>query len=148
MLLEAKVPPMEFFHLLTHLNIPVTYDFNETNKALKTRMPCAHIAFSPRGINSMELSLPAGVYEYNHAAPSLEYKRPGLSLADLKNEREFLIIDTVPSRGSSIEQSVPRLFKFIFPRTIAQGSYEIETDAGFLVERFADALFEAAQKRQ
>ncbi|MDO8518434.1 MAG: ATP-grasp domain-containing protein [bacterium] len=148
MLLEAHVPPMEFFHLTTHLDIESSFDFDTVNQALKTRISCAHIAFSPRGITDMGLSLPAGVYEYNPKIPSLEYKRPGISLADMKSEHEFLIIDTVPSFGASIEQQVPRLFKFIFPRSIARSSYEIDIEAGYLVERFADVLLEAVSKKE
>ncbi len=148
MLLEAHVPPMEFFHLMAHLGVESSFDFTVVNQALKTRIPCAHIAFSPRGITTMEVSLPAGVYEYNPKVPSLEYKRPGVSLADMKSEHEFLIIDTVPSLGSSIEQQVPRLFKFIFPRSIAWSSYEIDTEAGYLVERFADVLLEAVHNKK
>ena len=96
----------------------------------------------------MKLPLLAGVYEYNSTTPSLEYKRPGISLADIQNDTEFLLIDTVPTMGSRIEQAVPRLFKFIFPKSIAKSSYEIATDAGFLVERFARVLREAVGEKE
>ena len=96
----------------------------------------------------MELPLPAGVYSYDPSADDpLTYKGPGTSLADLKNDNEFMLIDTVPSLGGSIEQSVPRLFKFIFPRSIASSSYEIDKTAGYLVERFANTLLEAVQNK-
>jgi hypothetical protein len=147
MLLEAGVPPMEFFHLLAHLNIQADFDFGEVNRALKARISCAHIAFSPRGITNMELSFPAGVYEcLPGVGESLSYKRPGISLADLKNENEFLLADTVPNLHAPIEQQVPRLFKFIFRRSIARSSYEIDESAGLLVKSFADALLNASQK--
>jgi biotin carboxylase len=149
MLLEAGVPPMEFFHLLAHLNIDAQIDFDAVNKALKTRLPCAHIAFSPRGITSMEIELPAGVYECQPGAEeTLRYVRPGISLADVRNPGEFLLVDTVPALHGPIEQQVPRLFKFIFPRSIAQSSYKIDKSAGLLVSVFADALLSAAQKKK
>jgi D-alanine-D-alanine ligase-like ATP-grasp enzyme len=148
MLLNEHVPPMEFFHLLAHLDSEAEFDFDTVNAALKTRTPCAHIAFSPKGITSMETLLVAGVYEYDREAEEpLVYIGAGISLADLKNDRQFLLIDTVPSMGSAIEQQVPRLFKFIFPRSIAKSSYEIDGTAGYLVERFATVLLEAAQKK-
>ncbi len=149
MLLEAGVPPMEFFHLLAHLNIDAKIDFDVVNIALKTRLPCAHIAFSPRGITSMEIELPAGVYECQPGAEeTLRYVRPGISLADVRNPGEFLLVDTVPALHGPIEQQVPRLFKFIFPRSIAQSSYKIDKSAGLLVSVFADALLAAAQKKK
>jgi len=148
MLLQAKVPPLEFFHLLAHAGIHSNFDFEVVNQALKTRVPCSHIAFSPRGITAMQLPLLAGVYAYNPAVPSLEYKRPGVSLADIHTDEEFLIIDTVPALGSRIEQAVPRLFKFIFPRSIAKSSYEIDDASAFLVQRFARVLKDAVDSEK
>ena len=145
MLLEAGCPPMEFFHLLAHLKIQSSFDFEKVNKALKTKLPCAHIAFSPKGIPSMNLPLLAGVYNYDSVTPSLKYKGPGICLADIRNPGDFLLIDTVPHMKQTIEQNVPRLFKFIFPRSIALSSYKIDEVASFLVKRFADSLSEAVK---
>lgn len=145
MLLEAGVPPMEFFHLLAHLGISSTFDFEKVNNALKTRIPCAHIAFSPKGIPHMGLPLVAGVYSYDPQAQELSFKGPGVSLADLTNPHEFMLIDTVPRMNEPIEQNVPRLFKFIFKRSIAKSSYQIDEEAAFLLDRFATSLVEAAK---
>lgn len=145
MLLEAHVPPLEFFHLLSHLNINSSFDFDLVNNAIKTRLPYSHVSFSPIGINQMSLPLLAGVYSYDPSASSLVYKGPGTSLADLKDQKDFLVIDVVPKLGDPIEQGVPRLFKLIFPRSIAKSSYEIDKDSAFLVDRFAKSLIEAAQ---
>lgn len=143
MMLQIGVPPLEFFHLMAHLGIPATFDLEAVSAALKQRIPCAHIAISPKGITSMEMPLLAGIYEFDASGPSLSYKGPGLTLADIKNERQFLLIDTVPAVGSSIEQEVPRLFKFIFPKSIARSSYEIDPEAGFLLDRFSTSLIAA-----
>ena len=146
MLLEAGTPPLEFFHLIAHLNIPANFDFNLVNNALKKRIPCAHIAFSPKGITSMKLPLLAGVYSYDSQNKSLSYKGAGISLHDLKNENDFLLIDTVPKINEPIEQSVPRLFKFVFKRSIAKSSYAIDEEASFLVSHFAKALLKAVKE--
>jgi hypothetical protein len=147
MLLEMGLPPFEFFHLMAHLNIPSSFDFDTVNKALKARKPCAHIAFSPKGIPHMSLPFVAGVYAYDSAGPTLVYKGPGMSLADIRDDNEFLIIDHVPKLNESIEQNVPRLFKFIFPRSIAKSSYEVDEIAGFLVHRFAQSLTDAVSEQ-
>ena len=146
-LLKAGLPPLDFFHIMAQLGIKSSFDFKKTNAALKIHASYSHIAFSPRGITSMELPLKAGIYAYDNNV-SLSYRGPGISLADLKNEQEFLLIDTVPSLGSAIEQNVPRLFKFIFPRSIANSTYEIDSEAGFLVDRFAKSLLHAAKVKQ
>jgi hypothetical protein len=145
MLLELGLPPFEFFHLMAHLNIQSEFDFDVVNKALKTTKPTAHIAFSPKGIPFMNLELLAGVYSYDANIPSLVYKGPGISLADVRDPKDFLMIDTVPRLGDSIEQNVPRLYKFIFPRTVATSSYSIDKDAAFLITRFATVLQESVQ---
>ena len=145
-LLESGTPPLEFFHLLSQLNIEATFDFEEVNRALKVRQPFSHIALSPKDIHRMGLPFLAGIYEYDSSIPDISYVGPGFSLADLKNERQFLLIDTVPTVGTEIEQSVPRLLKFIFPRSIAQSSHAIDADAAFLLERFSGALLVASKQ--
>ena len=148
MLLEKQVPPLEFFHLMAHLNIPATFDLKEVNASLKVRRACSHIAFSPKGITSMELPFLAGVYSYDPEVPSLAYKGPGTSLADIHSDDEFLLIDTVPKVGSTIEQNAVRLFKFIFPRSIAISSYEVDETASFLLKRFSKALLDAVSNKE
>ena len=91
----------------------------------------------------MKLPLLAGVYQYDSETNTLTYEGPGVSLADLKNEKQFMLIDTVAAVESDIEQAVPRLFKFIFPRSIAKSSYEIDENAAFILERFSTALIQA-----
>ena len=140
MLLERKVPPLEFFHLLAHLGIHSTFDFEEVNNALKVRLACSHISFSPKGISKMSLPLLAGIYNYNKTANSLSYRGGEITLNDLKAPGNFLIIDTVPKLNQQIEQAVPRLFKFIFKRSISKSSYNVDEDAAFLVERFVASL--------
>ncbi|MDD5068103.1 MAG: ATP-grasp domain-containing protein [Candidatus Pacebacteria bacterium] len=148
MLLEIGVPPLEFFHLMAHLGIESSYDFEKVNVSLKKRLPCAHIAFSPKDIPFMNLPLLAGLYSYNSSKSELSYKGAGISLHDLKDEKDFLVIDTVPTMKAPIEQNVPRLFKFIFKRSIAKSSYEIDKEAGYLLERFSLSLIEAAKENR
>src|SRR5690606_37142423 len=110
------------------------FNFDEVNDALKTRAARSHIAISPKGVFKMPLPLLAGVYEYQHETRDLSYIGPGISLADIKNQNQFLLIDTVPTLGTPLEQEVPRLFRFIFPRSIARSSHEIDEEAGYLLE--------------
>ncbi|HEY4512685.1 MAG TPA: ATP-grasp domain-containing protein [Candidatus Paceibacterota bacterium] len=145
-LLEAKVPPFEFFHLLTQLQIDAKFNFEKVNTALKLHSNFAHISFSPKDIERMRLPLLAGVYNFDREKENLVYKGEGISLADLKNKNDFILIDTVPQLDKPIERGVPRLFKLIFPYSIAKSSSEIEDRAAFLVDKFASALIKADQE--
>ncbi|MES2668335.1 MAG: ATP-grasp domain-containing protein [Patescibacteria group bacterium] len=143
-LLEAGIPPLEFFHLIAQLGIKADFDFDAVNAKLKSRLAYSHVALSPKGIPAMSVPLMAGIYEFDPAGPALAYVGPGITLSDIQNERQFLLIDTVPSVGTVLEQEVPRLFKFIFPRSIALSSYEVDEQAGYLLERFAKTLIRAS----
>ncbi|MES2059480.1 MAG: ATP-grasp domain-containing protein [Patescibacteria group bacterium] len=142
-MLELKNPPLEFFHLASHLGIHLEFDFEKVNTALKKRAGYSHISFSPKEIPRMLLPLVAGVYSFNEKEESLVYKGTGISLSDLKSKDDFLLIDTVPQPNYNIEVNVPRLFKLIFPYSIAIASNKIEKRSAFLVNRFASSLIEA-----
>jgi len=135
-----KIPPLEFFHLMAHLNIKEKFNFDLVNKTLKDRLPISHISITPKGIYKMKLPLRSGVYSFSEEIPGLIYQRPGAFLWDLKNKSEFIIIDSVPRQEGNVIQNVPRLFKIIFPRSIAISSFEVKPDVGKFITAFSTAL--------
>ena len=140
MIAEQGVPTIEFFHILTHLNIDVDFDFDAVNAAFKKRLPLAHISLTPKGIAEMRLPLAAGIYSYERHTRMLRYERPGAFYREFKNKNEFMIIDSLPRIGGRVIQNVPRLCKLIFPRGIARSSFEVESDVGELITMLSDGL--------
>lgn len=134
------VPTMEFFHLAAHLNVPVDFDFDRVNAALKERIPAAHISIAPKGILEMKLPIIAGVYSYDSKTEALTYKRPGAFLWDIKNDDEFIIMDSVPRQGGRVIQNVPRMFKLVFARPIARSSNAVMPEIAELIEKLTGAL--------
>lgn len=134
------VPSVEFFHIATHLAIPFDFDFDRVNAAYKERKPLAHISLTPKGVYTMDLPLAAGVYSYDRQEKSIRYERPGAFYADFKNDREFIVIDSIPRQGGRVIQNVPRLCKLIFPRGIATSTFSVEPDVGALLTDFSTAL--------
>jgi len=134
------VPTMEFFHLAAHLDIEVDFDFEKVNEALKIRRPTSHISLAPKGVFEMKLPLTAGVYSYDTGSGSLRYERPGAFLWDIKEENEFIIMDSVPRVGGRVIQNVPRLFKLIFPRQIALGTSRVSPEIAEFIASLATAL--------
>ncbi len=141
MTMQAKqVPPLEFFHIGEHLGLKNYFDFNYVNEKLKERLPVAHISITPKGAYEMKLGLAAGIYSYISQENALRYERPGAFLADIKNDSEFLLIDSVPRPGARIIQNVPRLFKLIFARSIATSSFSVKPEVGELITKISAAL--------
>lgn len=137
---QNTVPPMEFFHLMAHLGIKENFDFEKVNEGLKQRLPVSHISLTPKGAYEMKLPLVPGIYSYSPAKKALTYKRQGAFLWELQDDSEFLIIDSVPRIGGRIIQNVPRLFKLIFPRSIATSSFAIQPEIGELITNLSNAL--------
>ncbi|MDO8663641.1 MAG: ATP-grasp domain-containing protein [Candidatus Wildermuthbacteria bacterium] len=136
----GKTPPVEFFHIMAHLNINEPFDFDAVNKGLKERFPVSHISLTPKGAYEMKLPLKAGIYSFSSGNNSVTFQRPGAFLWELKNDSEFLIIDSIPRQGGEIIQNVPRLCKLIFRRAIASSSSEIHPEIGRLVTALSTAL--------
>ena len=128
-----KVPPIEFFHLISHLEINADFDFQTVNMEFKNRFPLSHISLVPKGVYEMKIPLRSGVYYFNPLNKNIVFRRPGAFLWDLKNNSEFIIIDSVPRLGGKIIQNVPRLFKIIFPRSIAQSSFSVDPEIGQII---------------
>lgn len=134
------IPPIELFHLMAHLNITTPFYFQKINNALKRRLPVAHLSLTPKGVFRINLPLAAGVYSYQKQTQTLRYERPGAFLWNIKNKNEFLLIDSIPYQGDAVIQNVPRLFKLIFPRSIASSSYKIDSEIGDMVTNLSRAL--------
>ncbi|MFH1036709.1 MAG: hypothetical protein V1756_01395 [Patescibacteria group bacterium] len=138
----GKTPPMDFFHLMAQLKIKEDFDFEMVNAKLKERLPLSTIFLRPTGIKEMKIPLKAGIYSYDEENKKLVYERPGAFLWELRNDSEFLMIDSMPRFGKPVIDNVPSLFKLIFPRSIAKSSSEIEPVAGELITVLSTILRE------
>lgn len=143
LMLQYKLPPLDFFHLTEHLDIPLRIDKEALNRALKFRSSASHILLTVKGVTRMPIDLPAGVYHLNDR-DEIRFVRPGIVPWDLKAANEFLVIDPVLSRGGLIGQNVFKLFKLIFPVGIAKDSYALKPEFGRIVKAFYDLVHAAA----
>lgn len=138
--MEAGTPPIDFFTLAAYLKIPIKFDFDGVNKAWKKPLQASHIAITPQGISQMKLNLAAGIYTYHEHEKTLEYLRPGAFLHELKNDKEFIIIDQVPRLGQKVMENVPRLFKFVFRTSIAEGTNKIKQPYSDILTNISNLL--------
>lgn len=135
-----KIPPIEFFHLMAQLDIKEDFDFRAVNEGLKERTPVSHISLTPKGVYKMNMNLAAGVYSFSPESLGLRYERPGAFLWDLKNDSEFLMVDSVPRFGAKVAQDAPTLFRLIFPRSIASSSFSVDPQIGQLITGLSTLL--------
>ncbi|MBI2098622.1 MAG: hypothetical protein HYT49_03135 [Candidatus Wildermuthbacteria bacterium] len=137
-----NVPPLEFFHIMATLGLKEKFDFAKANAQLKKRFPASHIFLLQKGIETMPIPLRAGVYSFSPENRGLTYLREGAFPWDLKNESEFLMLDSMPRYQQKVIDNVPSLFKLIFPRSIAESSSKVKPDVGELIAMLSQALRE------
>ncbi len=73
--------------------------------------------------------------------------RPALLPWEIQKENEFLVIDSVLPEGSSISAGATKLFKLIFPTSIAETSYKLKPHAATIVKIFSDLLYDNIDPR-
>src|SRR6185436_11801472 len=83
---QAKVPPMEFFHLFAHLGREDFFDIEAVNREMKKTLPVSHISLTPFGIPTMTLNMKAGVYSFDEHTQEFSFQRAGLFPWDIKKE--------------------------------------------------------------
>jgi len=136
---QEQVPPIEFFHLLSQLDIAVPFNFDAVNAGWKQRLPVSHIGIAPKGARVMTMNLRAGIHTFDYETDTLTFARPG-GFSWECGPNEFVICDSVPRKGQINQQEVPRLFKCVFPYSIAVGTKQVNPQAAQLLRWIGDQL--------
>jgi hypothetical protein len=137
---EHTVPPLDFFHLLAFLCPEAKFHFKEANSALKRHLSSSHIFVPRQGIQEMKIPLRPGIYSYDFPKKELTFKREGAFPWELRNEYEFLMLDSMPRLGKPVIGNVPSLFKLVFQRSIAKSSNALQPDIAEMAETISTAL--------
>ena len=140
------VPPIDFFTVAEFLDIKIDFDFDAVNNAWKKPTNASHIAISPSGVSHMPIDMDAGIYSYNFTSKRLRYERPGAFLHELRRPDELIVIDQVLTPGTAVIQNAPRLFKFVIPHSIAEGSFSVTEHYRVLLQKVAAALKQGGYK--
>lgn len=139
---QGKVPPLDFFHIATHLDALGKFDFEAVNAALKERVPLSHIFLAREGIQEMRLALRAGVYSFDLAQNALTFQREEAFPWELKSDQEFLMLDSMPRPGKPVIDNVPSIFKLIIPGSIGESSSQVKPHTGTLLSVLSKVLRE------
>lgn len=127
--IQQWLPPMDTFHLLEHMNIPYTVNFEDIDKRYKYPKEWSHIILSNKKDKQVicKKNLLPWVYTYHNK--KLIYQRPWLLYSDIKNNNEFIIIDGNPKQWEIIRafSELSRFCHLLFPWKIALAPNKINT---------------------
>ncbi len=135
--------PMDVFHILEFMGVPYEVDIEELNSMYAKPLRGSHVLMfnvSEKGViegNELE----AGLYEQDHLTETVTFIDGAFDYGDIKNDRQFIIIDGPPDTGTnaSIDRDpLSRICRVLFP-------YPVADDAGMLVPHarcIIDELFE------
>jgi len=137
---QGEVPPMDFFHITELLGKKEEFDFEAVNFGLKKRASLSHIFLLREGIEKMNLPLGPGIYSFTESAKELSFLRKQVFPWELANNKEFLMLDSMPRLGKPTIDNVPSLFKLIFPRSIGVSSHEVVKDVAVLISTLSESL--------
>lgn len=138
------LPPFDLLHVLEFENIPARYA-NELFTDYQFKSDFSHILVMAHGIKRMPVDLPVGIYRFDEETQEVSFVRPALLPWEIRDQNEFLVVDSVLPEGSTISQGATKLFKLIFPCSIAQNSYQLKPQFGKIVKIFSDLLYDNAE---
>lgn len=122
-LLDIKqwIIPMDVFHILEHMDIPYTINFEHLDKAYKYIKEGSHIILCNKKEHEVlcKKNLLPGVYTY--IQDTLHYIRPWIWYADIKKKNEFIIIDGNPRKWDILPayNELSRFCHLLFPKKIS-----------------------------
>ncbi len=134
--------PMDAFHILEHMNIDYTVDFDTVDKQYKYDKEGSHIILCNKEQHEVvcKQDLLPGVYSYTNG--SLSYKRPWLGYADIKESDEFIIIDGNPRKWQKIRASneLSRFCHILFPWKISLSPNQLDERTKRIISTIYDTF--------
>ncbi len=134
--------PMDVFHILEFMGMPYEVDIEELNSMYAKPLRGSHVLMfnvSQKDI-AEENKAGAGLYELDPVTGTVTFIKGAFDYGDIKNDRQFIIIDGPPDTGTNAfgdRDPLSRICRILFP-------YSVVDDAGDLVpnaRRVIDELF-------
>lgn len=95
-------PQILYYHFLANLFPEEKVEVEKVNCAIAQKKQGAQIILCNRADKDMTIKNSVKVGVYNFSDNGIQYLRPGYSLRDLKNNKEFIITDGILSRGTIV----------------------------------------------
>jgi len=137
--IQRGIIPLEAFHLIEFLNLPCRMDLAELNRQYQTPLKGSHLLlfFPPPGRQVRGFGLRAGLYEAGPEDHVIRFVSDGTGYADIKNERQFIMVDGPPlsaaGEGASAD-SLSRLCHLLFSYPVADPAGALSPHARMVLE--------------
>lgn len=137
--LEAGWLPMELFHLLEFLNFPYSMDVQALNERYARPLTGSHLLIF-KGSGEAAIQRPLlnpGLYEVDMKTEVAGFIKPALSYEDIRNSRQFIVIDGPPDMDGTCSPSPDsrvRLCHLLFPGAIMDRMGNLSPEAAFAAE--------------
>lgn len=135
--------PMDIFHLLEHLNINYTIDFNKIDLSYKNKKEWSHIILSNKDEESLICKREVKSWIYTIKGENLTYKREWNEYKDIKKTNEFIITDGNPKKWQIIKgyKESCRICHLLFPWKILKKDLTIKNSTKKIIDIIYTYLF-------
>ncbi len=141
--MQANNLPMDVFHLLEHLNIDYSMDFDTINQAYKNKKNGSHIILSNKQEEHIMCKKELPSWVYIHKNHELIFQREGYSYADIQNEHEFIITDWNPKKWQIIKWYTEscRICHLLFSSSILETHHNLKKHVKEIIASIYKELF-------
>ena len=136
---------MEVFHILEFLDLPYHIDIQEINSQYNEPINGSHVilfALSGRRSSTTQ-DMRAGLYEGDPDGERISYVKEAMDYEEIRNERQFIIIDGPPDtsvKDFGSQDPLYRLCRILFSYPVVDNAGNFSKNAMQLIERVYDKI--------
>jgi len=143
--LKSHIIPMEVFHVLEFLDLPYHINVQEINSQYHAPLKGSHIIlFALSGmIRFTKQDMVAGLYECDPDSEKIFYVKEAMDYDEIRNERQFIIIDGPPdTSGKDFGSQDPlfRLCRILFSYPVVDNAGTFSKHAMRVIERIYEKI--------
>ncbi len=144
--LGKPVIPMDVFHMLEFLDVPYDMDPGSVNSKYLEGVWGSHIILFSRPGEPLKCTrqLDAGLYEFDPETRRISFVGQGLDYGEIRNERQFIIVDGPPEpgeKGGGWKDPLHRLCRVLFSYPILDAQDTLSSRAILVADWVYERMF-------
>lgn len=132
--LSKGLTPLDYYHVLEHMNVPFTVDAPVESSRLRQPLSGAQIILETKTDQWTQVTgfIQAGVYTLENG--KIDFKRSGYRYEDLKDESEFLLTEGVPFTGTVFKPGA-RILRLVTKKALLKTQKELTDEAADIIDQ-------------